>query len=99
MRKKYGYRINNKNNNNKNGQYNNKSRQELKLLCKQNGIRANISTDNMILCLTKIKNGQPINNNFKKLSWLQKKYKKILLWGSLPTIIIGFIIYYWLKRH
>jgi len=56
---------------------NNYDRQKGKDLCKQYGIRANISNDNMQRCITMYENNVSIPQQFKKLTWVQKHMNHI----------------------
>lgn len=67
------------------------SRQELQTLCKQHGIKGNISTKDMKMCLKKAINNQPFPYKFKKLTWFQKN-KDYIFTGITFTALASSLI-------
>ena len=56
----------------------NKSRKELQEICKKNGIKANISSDDMIKCINLIILNKKIPDKFRKQTWFELHKDSIL---------------------
>lgn len=75
------------------------SRQDLQKLCKQYGIKANISTKNMKDCLDKTMAGKQISYKFKKLTWFQKNKDYIITGISMLALVSSVTcLYCFIKR-
>ncbi|QKF93613.1 hypothetical protein QKU48_gp0155 [Fadolivirus algeromassiliense] len=82
----------NKTKNNNGTPENNKiqrSRKELVDLCKQYGIRANISTRDMNDCVELVISGKKIPEKFRKKTWFEKNVTKILGTVTVSALLIA----------
>ena len=65
-----------------------KSRKELQEICKKNGIRANISSKDMIKCIDLVISNKQIPDKFRKRSWFELNKDKILTTITLTSLAV-----------
>lgn len=65
-----------------------KSRKELQEICKKNGIRANISSKDMIECIELVISDKRIPDKFRKRTWFELNKNKILTTITITSLAI-----------
>jgi len=65
-----------------------KSRKELQGICKKNGIRANISSKDMIECIELVISNKRIPDKFRKRTWFELNKDIILTTITLTSLAV-----------
>lgn len=80
--------------------FENTKRKELQELCKKHGIKANLTTKEMIKCMDMVVKSKPIPINYRKMSWLDKNKNNILIGLTLYAFLLSvYILKICLSKH